>query len=145
MLEIMDGGEKDKNSSAGMLSCYLFISRYFMQLGSCLYKSLCIRLHTVCPRNLYPFYTVSFCSILYSKLYYKMDKYFLDIWYYIKCVKASCMHSIYIHNFIKLKFQAGKDLGLCWLNAVCLIVTVHPMFHTILGQKKKKTAQNGVL
>ena len=78
----MDGGEKDKNSSAGMLSCYLFISRYFMQLGSCLHKSLCIRLHTVCPRNLYPFYTVSFCSILYSKLYYKMDKYFLDIWYY---------------------------------------------------------------
>ena len=59
-----------------------------------------------------------------------MDKYFLDIWYYIKWVKASCMHSIYIHNFIKLKFQAGKDLGLCWLNAVCLIVTVHPMFHT---------------
>ena len=52
----MDGGEKDKNSSAGMLSCYLFISRYFMQLGSCLHKSLCIRLHTVCPRNLYPFY-----------------------------------------------------------------------------------------
>ena len=56
----MDGGEKDKNSSAGMLSCYLFISRYFMQLGSCLHKSLCICLHTVCPRNLYPFYTVSF-------------------------------------------------------------------------------------
>ena len=60
-----------------------------------------------------------------------MGKYFLDIWYYIKWVKASCMHSIYIHNFIKLKFQAGKDLGLCWLNAVCLIVTVHPMFHTV--------------